>query len=169
MPSLPVEEASQTIRSIHDLRAAGHKNRFMDDVVPLVNDIKTPKQSSRSQRRSALMELCNNFADKGWASRFIEYGFDSDLFGQFDFAGIDPIANVLLCVVSHDCSKPTWLTVSPTNSSEQVFWHSCPTVLKRPRMSVSLHATNGTTCQESHKPISSSSSFVSSADGVFGL
>ncbi|KAH0264750.1 hypothetical protein KCU71_g20113, partial [Aureobasidium melanogenum] len=57
------EESVQGIRSIHDLRAAGHKSRFMDDVTRLLDDIKNPKPSTRSQRRMALMELSGTLAD----------------------------------------------------------------------------------------------------------
>jgi len=93
------EETSQGIRSIHDLRAAGHKSRFLDDVTRLLDDIKNPKPSTRSQRRMALVELSGTLADNDFASRFIENGFDAIIVAQFQYAGMDTLADMLLCVV----------------------------------------------------------------------
>ncbi|KAG9630918.1 hypothetical protein KCU64_g16868, partial [Aureobasidium melanogenum] len=93
------EESVQGIRSIHDLRAAGHKSRFMDDVTRLLDDIKNPKPSTRSQRRMALMELSGTLADSEFVSRFIENGFDASIIAQFQYAGMDVLADMLLCVV----------------------------------------------------------------------
>ncbi|KAG9682699.1 hypothetical protein KCU95_g14274, partial [Aureobasidium melanogenum] len=93
------EESVQGIRSIHDLRAAGHNSRFTDDVIRLLDDIKNPKPSTRSQRRMALMELFGTLADDDFASRFIENGFDASIIAQFQHAGMDVLADMLLCVV----------------------------------------------------------------------
>ncbi|CAD0114784.1 unnamed protein product [Aureobasidium uvarum] len=93
------EESLQGIRSIHDLRAAGHKSRFLDDVTRLVDDIKSPKPSTRSQRRMALMELCGTLTDSDFVSRFIENGFDASIVAQFQYAGMDVLADMLLCVI----------------------------------------------------------------------
>lgn len=93
------EEASQGIRSIHDLRAAGHKSRFLDDATRLLDDIKNPKPSTRSQRRMALIELSGTLIDDDFASRFIENGFDASIIAQFQFAGMDILADMLVCVV----------------------------------------------------------------------
>ncbi|KAI4729636.1 hypothetical protein E4T49_02456 [Aureobasidium sp. EXF-10728] len=93
------EEFSQGIRSIHDLRAAGHKSRFLDDVTRLLDDIKDPKPSTRSQRRMALMELCGTLTDGDFVSRFIENGFDASIVAQFRYASMDVLADMLLCVV----------------------------------------------------------------------
>jgi len=93
------EETSQGIRSIHDLRAAGHKSRFLDDITRLLDDIKNPKPSTRSQRRMALIELSGTLTDSDFASRFIENGFDASIVAQFQFAGMDTLADMLVCVV----------------------------------------------------------------------
>lgn len=90
---------TQGIRSIHDLRAAGHKNRFLDDANRLIDDIKSPKPSTRAQRRSALMELAGCLVEKDFTSRFIEYGFDSSIVAQLQYSDMDDIANVLLCII----------------------------------------------------------------------
>ncbi|KAI5249767.1 hypothetical protein E4T47_00986 [Aureobasidium subglaciale] len=93
------EDNSQGIRSIHDLRAAGNKSRFLDDVTRLIDEIKSPSPSSRSQRRMALMDLSSTLTDGSFASRFIEHGFDTSIIAQFQYAGIDILADMLLCVV----------------------------------------------------------------------
>jgi hypothetical protein len=93
------EETSQGIRSIHDLRAAGHKSRFLDDVTRLLDDIKNPKPSTRSQRRMALVELSGTLTDNDFASRFIENGFDAIIVAQFQYTGMDTLADILLCIV----------------------------------------------------------------------
>jgi hypothetical protein len=93
------EETSQGIRSIHDLRAAGHKSRFLDDVTRLLDDIKNPKPSTRSQRRMALVELSGTLTDNDFASRFVENGFDAIIVAQFQYAGMDTLADMLLCIV----------------------------------------------------------------------
>jgi hypothetical protein len=93
------EDASQGIRSIHDLRAAGHKSRFLDDITRLLDDIKNPKPSTRSQRRMALIELSGTLTDNDFASRFVENGFDASIVAQFQFAGMDTLADMLVCVV----------------------------------------------------------------------
>jgi hypothetical protein len=93
------EETSQGIRSIHDLRAAGNKSRFLDDASRLLDDIKNPKPSTRSQRRMALMELSGTLTDNDFVLRFIESGFDANIVAQFKYAGMDTLADILLCVV----------------------------------------------------------------------
>ncbi|KAI5209038.1 hypothetical protein E4T39_00998 [Aureobasidium subglaciale] len=93
------EDASQGIRSIHDLRAAGNKSRFLDDVTRLIDEIKSPTPSSRSQRRMALMDLSGALTDSSFVSRFIEHGFETSIIAQFQYAGIDILADMLLCVV----------------------------------------------------------------------
>lgn len=93
------EESVQGIRSIHDLRAAGHKSRFLDDVTRLLDDIKNPKPSTRSQRRMALIELSGTLTDNEFVSRFIENGFDASIIAQFQYASMDVLADMLLCVV----------------------------------------------------------------------
>lgn len=93
------EDTSQAIRSIHDLRAAGHKSRFLDDITRLLDDIKTPKPSTRSQRRMALIELSGTLTDNDFVSRFVENGFDASIVAQFQFAGMDTLADMLVCVV----------------------------------------------------------------------
>lgn len=93
------ENTSQGIRSIHELRAAGNKNRFLDDITRLLDDMKTQKPSSRSQRRSALMELAGKLPKDDTASRFIKYGFNTNIVDQLQYAGMDVIADILLCVI----------------------------------------------------------------------
>ncbi|KAK6002498.1 hypothetical protein QM012_001248 [Aureobasidium pullulans] len=93
------EESVQGIRSIHDLRAAGHKSRFLDDVTRLLDDIKNPKPSTRSQRRMALIELSGTLSNDEFISRFIENGFHASIIAQFQYAGMDVLADMLLCVV----------------------------------------------------------------------
>jgi hypothetical protein len=93
------DDNSQSMPSIHDLRAAGHQSRFRDDIIRLMDDMKNPKPSTRSQRRMALMELADTLADHAYASRFVEHGFDANIIDQFQYAGMDVLADMVLCVV----------------------------------------------------------------------
>ncbi|KAL1302569.1 hypothetical protein AAFC00_002950 [Neodothiora populina] len=87
------------IRSIHELRAAGNKNRFLDDNAALFDDIKDHKPASRSRRRSALIELANKFLDKTFLARFLEHGFDRELTAEVSPPYPDPVADVILCTI----------------------------------------------------------------------
>lgn len=87
------------IRSIHELRAAGSKKRFLDDNAALFGDIKDHALSSRSRRRSALMELATKLFDEPFLHRFIEHGFDRELAGEFCIAYTDIIADAIICSV----------------------------------------------------------------------
>lgn len=91
------EGSSKGIRSIHELRAAGSKKRFNDDNQALLDDIKDHRQSARSRRRSALMELASKFGDKTFVGRFVELGFDREFAAEFSSSGLDPIADTIIC------------------------------------------------------------------------
>jgi len=98
------DDTSQNIRSIHELRAAGSKKRFRDDVSALLDDVKFHARSGWSRRRSALMDLSNRFQDKVFAAQFVECGFDRVLVRECrDVArsktGIEYIGDSILCVV----------------------------------------------------------------------
>ncbi|KAG8623715.1 hypothetical protein KVT40_008691 [Elsinoe batatas] len=71
------DEPSQGIRSIHELRAAGTKKRFLDDVETLLDDIKDASRSGWSKRRGALMDLSSKLEDLDFAARFADHGFIS--------------------------------------------------------------------------------------------
>ncbi|KAF2218273.1 hypothetical protein BDZ85DRAFT_270706 [Elsinoe ampelina] len=71
------DEPSQGIRSIHELRAAGTKKRFLDDVEILLDDVKDTSRSGWSKRRSALMDLSSKLEDLDFATRFADHGFIS--------------------------------------------------------------------------------------------
>lgn len=89
--------SSKGIRSIHELRAAGSKKRFNDDNQALLDDIKDHKQSTRSRRRGALMELASKSHDKTFVGRFVELGLDQEFAAEFSSSGFDPVADATLC------------------------------------------------------------------------
>ncbi|GAB7343836.1 hypothetical protein MBLNU457_1804t1 [Dothideomycetes sp. NU457] len=98
------DDTSQGIRTIHELRAAGSKKRFRDDVSALLDDIKLHARSGWSRRRTALMDLSNRFQDKVFAAQFVECGFDRALVRECrdvarDRIGIEHIGDSILCVV----------------------------------------------------------------------
>ena len=102
-PQESEDDTSQGIRSIHELRAAGSKKRFRDDVNTLLDDIKAHTRSDWSRRRSALMELGNRFQDKTFAAQFVECGFDRTLVRECQEVtqsrGIDAVGDSVLNVV----------------------------------------------------------------------
>ncbi|PSK56600.1 hypothetical protein B9Z65_6224 [Elsinoe australis] len=94
------DEPSQGIRSIHELRAAGSKKRFLDDMDILLDDIKDHTRSAWSKRRSALMELSSKLEDLDFAARFIDNAFVTTLAKQCrSVKPSDTIADSLLLVV----------------------------------------------------------------------
>ncbi|GAB7347969.1 hypothetical protein MBLNU459_g5472t1 [Dothideomycetes sp. NU459] len=93
------DDGTSKVRSIHELRAAGSKKRFNDDNQALLDDIKDHRQSSRSRRRGALMELASKLSDKTFVARFVELGFDRELAAEFACADLDPIADTVLSAV----------------------------------------------------------------------
>lgn len=92
-------DQAQGIRSIHELRAAGNKKRFMDDNEALFTDIKDHKPATRSRRRNALIELATKLVDKSYLARFVEHGFDRILAAEFSGTNTDIIADTVLCAV----------------------------------------------------------------------
>lgn len=87
------------IRSIHELRAAGNKNRFLDDNAVLFDDIKDHKTTSRSRRCGALIELATKLSNKTFLTRFVEHGFDRELAAELSVSTSDPISDAALCAI----------------------------------------------------------------------
>ncbi|KAF4548000.1 Hypothetical protein D9617_33g038640 [Elsinoe fawcettii] len=94
------DEPSQGIRSIHELRAAGSKKRFLDDVDILLDDLKDRSRSGWSKRRSALMELSRKLEDLDFAARFAANGFVSTVVQAVKPAKqVDLISDSVLLVI----------------------------------------------------------------------
>ncbi|KAG9247887.1 wings apart-like protein regulation of heterochromatin-domain-containing protein [Calycina marina] len=86
LPSLSFQEeeeeegASQTIRSVHELRQAGANNRFMDEIEDFLDRIGMPYAKPSSSRRTALLELAGKFRDKSFGRQFRANGIEQRLF-----------------------------------------------------------------------------------------
>lgn len=83
------------LRTIHELRAAGRTNRVMGEIEDLLSEVADHAASSKSRRRSALMDLATKLADKGFAEQFTGHGFESQLLAECN-ATSDPAADFLL-------------------------------------------------------------------------
>ena len=70
------------LRTVHELRAAGRNNRFMQDTSAILEDISNRSMSARSSRRSALVDIATRLLDKNYADRFIAQGFESSLIAE---------------------------------------------------------------------------------------
>ncbi|PNS15425.1 hypothetical protein CAC42_684 [Sphaceloma murrayae] len=100
------DEPSQGIRSIHELRAAGSKKRFLDDMDILLDDIKDHNKSGWSKRRTALMELSSKLEDLDFAARFIDNGFVTSLVQNCGLAkSSDKIGDSLVLVIMTQLSS----------------------------------------------------------------
>ncbi|KAK5133163.1 hypothetical protein LTR08_008099 [Meristemomyces frigidus] len=76
------ESGTGRLRSIHELRAAGRNDRFMRETEALLEDIVDHSSSARSRRRSGLIELVFQFADRAYVGRFIGQGFEQNLVAE---------------------------------------------------------------------------------------
>lgn len=75
-----LEDSQGALRSVHELRAAGGKKRFTDDMETLLNEIEGHGASSLSRKRSAMVELCTKLVGKGYVAQMVDHGFDHRLF-----------------------------------------------------------------------------------------
>lgn len=89
------EAASGRLRTIHELRAGGGHQRFMDDIGSLLDDIADHNYSARGRRRTALIEIATKLAEKGAADRFFRQGFEQRLLAEC-IAAPDDVADFAL-------------------------------------------------------------------------
>ncbi|TKA64508.1 hypothetical protein B0A55_10523 [Friedmanniomyces simplex] len=90
------EGAPGRMRTIHELRAAGRNNRFMQETEGLLEDIADQVTSARSRRRGALVELATKLMDKSYVARFIGQGFEHMLVAEVAAGQEDPTADFVL-------------------------------------------------------------------------
>ncbi|KJX99157.1 hypothetical protein TI39_contig371g00009 [Zymoseptoria brevis] len=76
------EGASGRLRTIHELRAGGGHQRFMDDIGSLMDDIADHNHSARGRRRSAMVEIATKLVEKGVVERFFRQGFEQRLLAE---------------------------------------------------------------------------------------
>ncbi|KAJ9623618.1 hypothetical protein H2203_005880 [Taxawa tesnikishii (nom. ined.)] len=91
------DDQTHAVKSIHELRAAGNKQRFMDDIDMVMGDIKDHKPTSRGRRRGALIELATKLLDKAFVLRFVEHGYLEPLAIEISSDHSEPVADVVLC------------------------------------------------------------------------
>ncbi|GIZ47342.1 hypothetical protein CKM354_001043600 [Cercospora kikuchii] len=88
------------LRTVHELRAAGGNQRFMDETSGLLDDIAVHDNSARGRRRSALIELTKKLmGSKAFVEKFFRQGFEQKLLAEFNGPS-DDIANFVLAVAS---------------------------------------------------------------------
>ncbi|KAK3074625.1 hypothetical protein LTR53_002770 [Teratosphaeriaceae sp. CCFEE 6253] len=90
--------ASGRMRTIHELRAAGRHNRFVQETEGLLEDIADHDASGRSRRRGALVELGTKCMEKGYVERFVALGFETRIFAEVG-AQRDGVADFVLAAV----------------------------------------------------------------------
>ena len=83
------------IRSIHELREAGEKHKFVHGIESLLDDLENSESWSLSHKRSTLLTLATKLAVPGCALRFTECGLEQRLF-DLGHSESDPIARFLL-------------------------------------------------------------------------
>ncbi len=83
------------IRSIHELREAGEKHKFVHGIESLLDDLENQECWSLAHKRSNLLTLATKLAVPGCAIRFTECGLDQRLF-DLGHSENDPIARFLL-------------------------------------------------------------------------
>ncbi|KAF2158135.1 hypothetical protein K461DRAFT_264923 [Myriangium duriaei CBS 260.36] len=94
------DEPSQTLRSVHELRAAGSKKRFVDDMEAIIDDIKDHTRSAWSRRRSALMELSQKLLGSDFALRFAESSYATVITKELrTLETTDQVADTILLVI----------------------------------------------------------------------
>ncbi|OCK81279.1 hypothetical protein K432DRAFT_326672 [Lepidopterella palustris CBS 459.81] len=85
-----LDESTNTVRPIHELRKQGENYRFESDTQALLDDIKDQSTFGKSRRRNAMLELCAKLFDDGYVGRMVDLGLDRQLFTILKSAS-DPI------------------------------------------------------------------------------
>ncbi|USW51768.1 Putative wing apart-like protein [Septoria linicola] len=100
LPESDGEDDGRALRTVHDLRAAGGNQRFMDETASLLEDIASRDTSTRSRRRSALIELTKKLMDsKAFVEKFFRQGFERHVIAELQ-APSDDIADFVLIAAS---------------------------------------------------------------------
>lgn len=98
LPDSDDEDTNGRLRTVHELRAAGSNQRFMDETSGLLDDIAVHAMSARGRRRSALIELTKKLmASKAFVEKFFRQGFEQKLLAELA-APADEIADFVLAV-----------------------------------------------------------------------
>lgn len=98
LPDSDDEDSSGRLRTVHELRAAGSNQRFMDETSGLLDDIAVHAMSARGRRRSALIELTKKLmASQAFVEKFFRQGFEQKLLAELA-APADEIADFVLAV-----------------------------------------------------------------------
>ncbi|CAG8948777.1 hypothetical protein HYFRA_00001899 [Hymenoscyphus fraxineus] len=74
------EGAGATIRSVHELRAAGANTRVLDEIQDLIDRIGKPTPTQGSGRRAGLLELAKQLKDKAFSRHFFAESTQERLF-----------------------------------------------------------------------------------------
>ncbi|OCL03855.1 hypothetical protein AOQ84DRAFT_347041 [Glonium stellatum] len=77
-----LDEPTNKVRGIHELRKGGENFRFEFDTGALLDDIKDQSNTGKSRRRSAMIELCTKLSDDSFINRMIDQGLDRQLFSS---------------------------------------------------------------------------------------
>lgn len=76
------DAAAGKLRTIHELRAGGGNQRFMDETSVLLDDIAEHSSSMRSRRRAALVELAKKMAEPTFLEKFYLQSFEQRLIAE---------------------------------------------------------------------------------------
>ncbi|PPJ50718.1 hypothetical protein CBER1_08098 [Cercospora berteroae] len=100
LPDSDDDDDTGRLRTVHELRAAGGNQRFMDETSGLLDDIAVHDNSARSRRRSALIELTKKLmGSKAFVEKFFRQGFEQKLLAEMKGPS-DDVANFVLAVAS---------------------------------------------------------------------
>lgn len=101
------------IRSIHELREAGEKHKFLHGIESLLEDLESKESCSLSHKRSTLLSLATKLAVPECALRFTECGLEQRLF-DLGRSENDSIGGFLLAsaIMFLFCNRSSKLPVS---------------------------------------------------------
>ncbi|KAF2208733.1 hypothetical protein CERZMDRAFT_61930 [Cercospora zeae-maydis SCOH1-5] len=100
LPDSDDDDDGGRLRTVHELRAAGGNQRFMDETSGLLDDIAAHDNSAKGRRRSALIELTKKLmGSKAFVEKFFRQGFEQKLLAELRGPS-DDIANFVLAVAS---------------------------------------------------------------------
>jgi hypothetical protein len=122
LPESDDEDVGGRLRTVHELRAAGSNQRFMDETAGLLDDIAVHDSSARGRRRNALIELTKKLiGSKAFVEKFFRQGFEQKLLAELA-APADDIADFVLAVTlasltTEDCPEHAAQSLKERNAT----------------------------------------------------
>ena len=91
------EHGAGRMRTVHELRAGGGNQRFMDEFGGLLEDVADHRSSARSRRRGAIVDIGVKLLDPAFVEKIFRQGFEQQLLTECA-APFDDVANFALAM-----------------------------------------------------------------------